>query len=117
MQIPDPPGGLTPEASRLWASVAGEFDLTEAELALLGEACRTLADLGALAAVVEAEGHVVDGKPHAALVEARQLRLVLARLIASLRLPDADDVQPQRRGMVRVPYVPGGVRRASSSAA
>ncbi len=36
---------------------------------------------------------------HPALVESRQQRLVLARILTALRVPDADGVQPQRRGL------------------
>ena len=98
---------------RLWASVADHFDLEEHEQALLREACRTVDQLDALAAVVDADGVVVDGKAHPALVESRQLRLALARLLASLRLPDDDDVRPQRRGSVRGVYNFGGTDAAA----
>ena len=33
------------------------------------------------------------------MVEARQQSIVLARLIAALRIPDAEDNRPQRRGV------------------
>lgn len=83
--------------------------MPEHELGLLLEACRTSDDLDRLAAVVAVEGVVVDGRPHPALVEARQLRIVLSRLIASLRVPDDPDGQsgrPQRRGGARAHYRP-----------
>ncbi|MFC5208610.1 hypothetical protein ACFPM0_18860 [Pseudonocardia sulfidoxydans] len=42
-----------------------------------------------------------DGRVHPAVIEARQQRLTLARLVASLRVPDDGDVRPQRRGAAR----------------
>ncbi len=89
----------------------GRFELDEHELALLREAVRTASQLDALDAEVRAAGVLLDGKAHPALVEARQQRIVLARLVASLRLPEDDaGVRPQRRGAARGSYgrgVPG----------
>ncbi|MDQ3274292.1 MAG: hypothetical protein M3Q39_04480 [Actinomycetota bacterium] len=36
---------------------------------------------------------------HPALVESRQQRLALARLLIALRLPDREEQRPQRRGL------------------
>lgn len=92
----------------MWRAVTSEFELPEHELGLLLEACRTSDDLDRLASVVAGEGAVVDGRPHPALVESRQLRLVLARLVASLRVPDDHPEEaagrPQRRGAARGSY-------------
>jgi hypothetical protein len=74
------------------------------ELGLLLEACRTSDDLDNLAKVIAADGPMLDGKPHPALAEARQLRIVLSRLTASLRVPDEDENRPQRRGAARSHY-------------
>ncbi|MFN8019834.1 MAG: hypothetical protein U0P45_17200 [Acidimicrobiales bacterium] len=105
---PPAPAGTGPSGRRLWRSVTADFDLAEHELALLREAVRTVDQLDALAAVVADAGSMVDTpqgpKVHPALVEARQLRLVLARLVASLRVPDEEGEQPQRRGAARRPY-------------
>lgn len=91
----------------MWREVSGEFALGRHEAGLLLECARTLDDLDALAQVIAREGVAVDGKPHPCLVESRQLRLTLARLIASLRLPeDPDELagRPQRRGAARGTY-------------
>ena len=52
-------------------------------------------------------------RAHPALVEARQQRIALARLLAALRLPageeEAGDRRPQRRMGVRGVYGVGGV--------
>lgn len=64
--------------------------------------------------MVAAESVTLGQRVHPALVEARQLRIALARLIAALPLPagDEDDQaagrRPQRRVGVRGIYTLGG---------
>jgi hypothetical protein len=108
---PDAPKGIGPRAAALWADVVAEWMLDEHELILLDEAVRTVDMLDRLAAIVAADGPVIDGKAglkaHPALVESRQLRITLARLLAALRLPDGDvgdDQRRQRRVGVRGVY-------------
>ncbi len=100
--------------------MVGEFDLEEHELALLREAVRTVDQLDLLAKAVD---QVVINTPsgprtHPALVEARQQRIALARILAALRIPmgeqdgpaskdstaDAAERRPQRRSGVRGVY-------------
>ncbi len=113
--VPDPPAGAGESGRRLWSSVVDEYDLEEHEAALLKEMVRTVDLLDELTAIVEHDGYMVPGpgltpRVHPAVTEARQARLALARLSASLRLPageDADDGglrRPQRRGAARAPY-------------
>jgi hypothetical protein len=87
------PERLADHGQRLWRSIVGEFDLDEHELILL-EQCARSADLVAtLAAAVEDAGGPVDaetGKVRPVVVELRQQRIVLARLLAALRVPLAD---------------------------
>ena len=109
-KLPPAPKGTRSAGRRLWSSVAGSFELDEHELALLREIVRTVDNLDALAAAVLSDGAVLDSamggrKVHPALIESRQLRLTLARLVAALRLPEGDtDVRPQRRGAPRGTY-------------
>lgn len=103
------PSGLKSRGRRLWAEITDVLELDEHERALLLEAARTADLLDMLAAIVAREGPILDGRPNPALVEARQQKLVLARLLASMRLPDdltgqADLSRPQRRGGSRRPY-------------
>ncbi|MHA6628147.1 hypothetical protein ACU61A_22140 [Pseudonocardia sichuanensis] len=85
-----------------------EFGLGEHELALLLEACRTVDQLDAFTQVIAAQG-VIDratGRAHPAVVEARQQRLVLARMLATLRVPptmppDDEPSTPQARSGAR----------------
>jgi len=61
-----------------------------------------------LDAIVRREGVIVSSpqgeKAHPALVEARQQRVVLARLLASLRIPIDEEGRAQRRGGARGVY-------------
>ena len=93
---------------RLWRAVVSVLVLDEPEACLLHEACRCLDNLDDLDRLVRQVGLVLpDGRMSPWLVESRQQRLALARLLASLRLPpDLADVgsRPQRRGASRPPY-------------
>jgi hypothetical protein len=108
------PTNLRAPGKRLWASVIDRFDLDEHELALLVEAVRTVDNLDTLDAAVRRDGPLVESpqgtRAHPALVEARQQRIALARLLAALRLPagEVGDQQlaarPQRRVGTRGVY-------------
>lgn len=98
----------------MWRSIVDLYDLDEHELSLLREAVRTVDVLAELDAAVRRDGPLL-GSPqgervHPALIESRQQRIALARLLAALRLPagEAGDEQksarPQRRVGVRTPY-------------
>lgn len=105
----DPTANMGTNAASIWVSVSADFDLDEHELALLREVCRVTDRLDRLHEVIEAVGEIVEGqrgpKVNPALTEARQQGLVLARLVASLRLPAGDEAeQPQRRGGARGVY-------------
>ncbi|MGY0067189.1 hypothetical protein ACWZEH_10225 [Streptomyces sp. QTS137] len=109
------PGELGESGARLWESVFEHFDLDVHEELVLLQACRT-ADLldrlarradGAELTVVNAKGEQVTAPW---ITEHRQQSLVLARLLASLRMPSGEeDSRPQRRGAARGSY---GVRGA-----
>jgi hypothetical protein len=111
--IPPVPKGTGPGGAKLWRETLSRYCFEEHELRMLREAVRTTDELDALAAVVAAEGVTIGAKVHPALIEARQLRLVLARLIAALRIPNEDDDhstggrRPQRRGGPRGIYAVG----------
>lgn len=105
-RIPAAPKGTGPSGRRLWREVQTRFELDEHERALLVEVVRTVDQLDALDAIVAAEGvlEAATGRAHPALVEARQQLAILARLVATLRLPDDEDRRPQRRGAARGTY-------------
>lgn len=120
---PRPPSGTSASGRRLWTDVLDKYELEEHELALLREMTRTVDLLDALAARVAEDGLMVPGpglmpRVHPAIVESRQLRIALARLSASLRLPAGEEGdqpkhlrRPQRRGGARGPY---GIRGVAS---
>ncbi|WP_024366192.1 terminase [Arthrobacter sp. TB 26] len=103
------PAGLKTGGRKLWRSVTDEYELGEHELSILLEASRTVDALDALEKIVRDEG-VTNVSPqgvraHPALVEARQQRVTLAKLVASLRIPLEDEQEasrsPQKRSGVR----------------
>src|SRR3954451_15644018 len=72
--------------TRLWTHVLDEFEMSETELVLLREACRTADAVEELHGYVDEEGVMLDGRPNPALVELRQQRILLARLVVALRV-------------------------------
>jgi hypothetical protein len=113
--IPPPPEGTGPEGAALWRSVLAAYELEEHEAALLRQAARVADACADLQAVLDADGLFVAGKVHPASVELRQQRILLARLVAALRLPDdaTEDEgtkRPQRRGGPRGAYAPRTLR-------
>lgn len=120
-KIPRVPAGTGAAGRRLWADVLGRYELEEHELALLREMVRTVDLLDELEARVREDGLMVTGpaltqRVHPAAVEARQQKIALARLSASLRLPAGEEGdqqrgarRPQRRSGARGVY---GIRGA-----
>lgn len=107
-RIPPSPPGTGASGRKLWQATLKSWTLDEHEMALLREAVRTVDTLDRLAAIVAEEGEVIEAKTgrkvHPALVEARQLKIALARLLAALRLPDGveGDESQGRRSQRRV---------------
>lgn len=104
---PRPPRGLKTPGRKLWNSIQEAYSLEVHEELLLLELCRTADTLDRLTREIAAGGPEADR----ATVEARQQRIVFARLIAAMRLPAGDegDVQagarrPQRRSGARGVY-------------
>jgi phage terminase small subunit len=91
------PRGLRAPGRRLWEAVISGFELDPPELELLGEACRTVDLIAVLRAEAAKNGVVIASNQgpriHPAVVEARQQRLTLAKLLSALGLPKglADD--------------------------
>ena len=85
----------------MWESITEHIDLDRHEQQLLLEACRVADRLDALAADIRKRGTVLgNGDTHPALRETREQQIVLARLVAALRLPEdlrTGARRPQRR--------------------
>lgn len=76
-----------------WRRTTAVYDLSDAELELLTEICRTLDALEALEDALDADGIVTPGstgqlRVNPALAELRQQRVVLGKLLGQLSLPD-----------------------------
>ncbi len=99
MVDPKPAPGTGAAGRALFRSIVARFELEPHELAILAQLVRTADRVAELDAVVDAEGLMVAGRPHGALVESRLQRLTLARLLTALRLPDLNDQRPQRRSI------------------
>ncbi|OLT08689.1 hypothetical protein BJF77_12040 [Kocuria sp. CNJ-770] len=88
---PRAPRGLGEKSRELWRRTVREYELTDAELVVLGEACRVLHIVEQLEEIVEAKGFMASSsqglRTHPAVVEQRQQRLLLSRLLRELRLP------------------------------
>lgn len=114
-RTPPPPAGLAVAGRRLWRSVLDGYEVAEHEMTLLRQACRVADVCDQLHAVVAKEGPITatrlgEIRVHPGLVELRQQRLALARLVVALRVPlgDQEDQAPavsspaarlQRRGL------------------
>ena len=118
-KVPPVPRGAGPSGRKLWRSVLGDLDLDPHEELILLQAVRCVDRLDAMAAELESAPLTLtnskgDEIAHPLLVESRQQSLMLARLVASLRLPaglsegEPELDRPQRRGAVRGSY---GLRR------
>lgn len=98
------PKGTGAAGKALWVAVTEVYELAGHELAVLRSAVVVADRVAALDAVVDRDGVVLDDPKrgpvaHPGLVESRQQRITQARLLTSLRLPDADGAVPQYRGL------------------
>lgn len=92
--------GLSGSGLQLRTAVVEEFDLAEHELAILQPACRTMVTVDALQDRVDRDG-VLNESPqglrvHPGVVELRQQRLALTKLLAALAIP-VDEPTPGRQ--------------------
>ena len=105
------PEGFGPRGKAFHDAVIAQLELEAHENELLTEACRALDRLDRLHEAIQRHGMLTpDGRIAPAVTEARQQQLTLARLVASLRLPDDFSAnhldRGQRRGGARGTYVP-----------
>ena len=90
------PRTLGPRGKRLWRDILAEYELTDAELAILLEACRTADLVERLDAAIAGSDLTIPGSRgqvivHPVAQELRQQRDLLSRLIMRLALPAEDD--------------------------
>ncbi|QXU53968.1 hypothetical protein [Rhodococcus sp. LW-XY12] len=83
---------------KLWAAIVDTYELSEHELQVLREAVRTVDQIDRLQAIVQEDGDMQQSpqgrRVHPAVVELRQQRVVLARLLAALKIPDTEATAP-----------------------
>jgi hypothetical protein len=92
LKAPLDAAGLGPRGARFKAQTEAVFDLTEGENLLLLEVARSLDEIEALNDAVLRDGITVPGhagqtRVHPAVGEARQHRLLIAKLLHVLDLP------------------------------
>ena len=110
IKAPTPPTELRKSGRALWRDVLERYELDRHELTILREACRTADALDGLQALLEIEGLMGETsqgpRVHPALVEARQQRVVFARLLVALRIPagEQDDGRTTQTRGVRGVY-------------
>jgi hypothetical protein len=89
------PAYLEAAGADLYRSAVADYDLSVPELAALLQAAETLDTLRELEDSVRANGRVLpSGKPNPLLLEARQQRAILVRLLGLLDLRIDDAGQP-----------------------
>jgi hypothetical protein len=102
------PKGLKAPGRRLWRAVVGTYDLESHEELLLEQACHVADACADLQDAVDTGPLIADDRAAPALVELRQQRLLLGRLLAALRVPGEDVARPPQRRALRGVYTPGG---------
>jgi hypothetical protein len=93
---PRPPRGLGAAGRALWRRLTVEFDFDARELLVLEAAARQADDVALLEALLADEGPVTvgsKGQPRlsAVVMEVRQGRLALLKLLDGLRIPGEDE--------------------------
>lgn len=105
MSKPRRPAGLK-RSAKLWDQVTGTYQLRPDECRLLEDACREADLVDRLQRTLDGVSLTVEGSmgqtvAHPALQEIRQHRSVLQRMMAQLKLPDAQDGQGRGQGGTR----------------
>jgi P27 family predicted phage terminase small subunit len=91
-RLPPAPSGLKGRGHGLWRRIVADYDLSPADLEVLGEACKVANVCDDLDQVLARDGLTVLGskgqpRTHPALTELRGQRGQLSMLLAQLRLP------------------------------
>lgn len=99
------PKSLSASGRALWGRLTHDYEFRPDELAVVELACATVDAIRDLEATAATDGTMIAGSQgqtvlHPAIPEARMQRLVLARLLASLQLPDSV-LEPAARSSAR----------------
>jgi P27 family predicted phage terminase small subunit len=113
-RLPQPPRHLSAESRRWWREIVTDYELEAHHLRLLQAACECWDRVLQARAAVERDGAYYRDrfeqiKPHPALAEERQSKVLMARLLRELAL----DVEAPNDSVGRPPQIaPGAGRRA-----
>src|SRR4051812_17807405 len=97
-----PPAGLAARGRAFWRATVADYELSNHEMLVLLEVCRTIDEIDVLRAALAADGATVPGskkqpRSHPAFSEMRAARTSLARLLKVLALPvpqeDSEETQ------------------------
>ena len=97
-----PPAGLAAAGKGLWRRVHESAELRHDEVRILLDACRTADEVDAMTKALAGESLVVTGsrgqsRAHPLIAEIRSHRLLLARLLGQLALPDDEGTDAAAR--------------------
>lgn len=86
----DMPDGLGVNGQRLWIAVTSEYNLFAHHPILLREACLVCDEIGRLQAFIDDADNSLHAQREAksAVVELRLQRLLLTRILSSMRFPE-----------------------------
>jgi hypothetical protein len=102
----EPPEGLGYKGAQLWRQTSDGLVLDAVELGQLEQACRLQDRVTDLEVLVDDDGLQVAGsmgqtRLHPAVVEIRQAREAIGRLLARIRVPDSDEGSASRSSQGR----------------
>jgi hypothetical protein len=104
---PKPPESLGPAGGMFWKGVLADYDLSVAELAILGRACRTLDVLTQIDTAIADDGVTVEGsvgqvRAHPLLRSLVDLETVLDAQLRTMALPLTGEDEGQVRSRAAV---------------
>lgn len=106
------PADLTGAGLALWNELHADLEFQPHERQLVVELCRTVTVCEMLSKELAVLGPVIEGqrgwRVSPILAELRQQRLVVARLVHTIGIPEPDGIdRPRHRGSVRGVYLKG----------
>lgn len=91
----DAPEHLGAEEKAMWGAITAEFDISDSPgLALLGQALEAHMLARSCREIIDADGLMIDGRPHALLVTLRDSRKAFGALMRQLDFSLSDTKKP-----------------------
>jgi hypothetical protein len=98
---PAAPADLGADGRRFWAAMAGAYEMSPGELALLGRACKVADRMGVIDEVLD-EMHLTDPATMPLLKHITDLERSFATLIAAMAIPLPGELEGQPRNLRQV---------------